>query len=227
MNDREIRKLQMFIEVNSFGTTNAALFKSLPLAGELFAEVSSVVTELSEHARAQESGNSSARKGASVKAVLREELRQDLLAISRTARVIAISNDGFEDKFRTPQNGSDRQLISVASSFASDAVPFISEFVKYGLPETFLEELNKDIELFENAIREKVTGKGIRVTATASIDDSIEKGMRAVRKLNVIVKNMFSSDPVRLAGWESAMVTGREPRPKVIEEDAQPTPTQQ
>jgi hypothetical protein len=46
-----------------------------------------------------------------------------------------------------------------------------------------------------------------------------------VRQLDAIVKDRFNNDPVKLAAWESAMVTGREPRPKVIEEAPEPTTT--
>src|SRR5439155_16802988 len=99
MNDREIRRYHMFIEVSNFGSNNATQLKSLPVSEELFATVSSIVNELSEHATAQESGNSSTRKGSSVKAILRDELRQDMQAISRTARALAIKMDGFEEKF--------------------------------------------------------------------------------------------------------------------------------
>jgi hypothetical protein len=226
MNDREIRKYHMFIEVSDFATANTALFKSLPVAEELFATVSSIVNQLSEHAVAQVSGNSTARKGASVKAILRDELRQDLQAISRTARAIAIKMDGFEDKFQVPRNGNDRLLINAARAFAADAAPFTTEFVKYGLADNFLEELNRDIELFENAFKEKITGKETRVSATAAIDEAIDQGMDAVRQLDAIVKNRFNNDSAKLAAWESAMVTGREPKPKIIEEeDSQPTTT--
>src|SRR5439155_23950238 len=117
-------------------------------------------------AAAQESGHSSTRKGSSVKAILRDELRQDMQAISRTARALAIKMDGFEDKFRVPRNGNDRLLINAARAFAADVAPFAAEFVKYGLVEIFLEELNRDIELFEKAFKDKVSGKETRVTAT-------------------------------------------------------------
>ena len=131
--------------------------------------------------------------------------------------------DGFEDKFRVPHKVSDRLLINSSRTFAADAVPFAAEFVKYGLPDSFLDELNKDIELFENAFKEKISGKEIRVTATAAIDDAIDQGMDAVRQLDAIVKNRFRDDSTKLAAWESAMVTGREPRPKVVEEVPQQT----
>jgi hypothetical protein len=225
MNDREIRKYHMFLEVGHFATANAALFKTLPLAEELFANVSSIVNQLSEHAVAQESGKSSARKGTSVKAILRDELRQDLKAISRTARAMAIKIGSIEEKFRVPRSENDRLLINSARAFAADAAPFAAEFVKYGLAENFLEELNRDIELFENAFKEKIAGKEARVSATAGIDEAINQGVDAVRQLDAIVKNRFSNEPTKLAAWESAMVTGREPKPKVIEEDPQPTTT--
>jgi hypothetical protein len=223
MNDREIRKYHMLIEVGNFGTANMTSFRSLPVAVELIETVLSTIKELSTHAAAQESGDSSVRRGATVKAVLREQLREDLQAISRTARAIAIKREGFEDKFRVPREGNDRLLINAARAIASDAVAYVSDFIQFGLPENFLEELNETIELFEKAFTEKMTGKEVRVTATAAIDDSLNRGMEAVRQLDAIVKNRFKDDPAKLAAWVSAKNSGRDPRPKVEDDDTPPT----
>src|SRR5438552_1875137 len=119
MNDLEIRRYNMFTRVREFGVENAASFQSSSYAMELFTAISSVVNELSNHAVTQGEGTIKARQGSTTKSILREELREDLLAISRTARAISVYRDDFEDKFRVPKRGNDQLLINTARIFVS------------------------------------------------------------------------------------------------------------
>ena len=56
------------------------------------------------------------------------------------------------------------------------------------------------------------TGTGQRIAAAAAIDDAMDKGAVAVRKLDAIVKNKYANNPAVLAKWTSASHTEREPR---------------
>jgi hypothetical protein len=222
MNDQEVRRYQMFTRVRDFGTTNTASFQSSSMAGELFATVNSVVNELSGHAATKFSANNTLRQGTTTKAILRNELREDLIAISRTARAISVIKPGFEDKFRLPPNKNDQLLISAAKAFASDAAPFISDFISREMPGDFLDELNATIKLFEKVVVDKNMGAEARLSARAAIDEAIDRGMDAVRQLDAIVKNKFSNDPVKLSAWASAKHIERAPRSAVVEDDSQP-----
>jgi hypothetical protein len=218
MKDNVIRRYEMFVRVRDFGIANAASFQSSAFAGEQFTLISSVINELSGHAVAQASGGGTSRQGTGMRAALREELREDLIAISRTARAIALNNPGFEDKFRLPRNVGDQTLLNTALTFASEAKPFVSEFVKRELPANFLEELDSTVKVFEKTISEQNLAKQTRITATAAIDTAIDQGMDAVRELDSIVKNKFANDPARLSAWESAKHTMRAPRsPAAVE----------
>ena len=165
------------------------------------------------------------RQGTTTKVILRDELREDLIAISRTARAIAVEKPAFADKFRVPRNDNDQLLLSTARAFATDATPFVSEFVRRELPADFLDELNVTIKLFEKAVIDKNIGTENRVSARAAIDEAIVEGMNAVRQLDAIVKNKFINDPAKLAAWESAKHTERAPRSAVTEEIPPPAVT--
>ena len=214
MNSLETRRLEMLTRVRDFGATHAAEFPPTSFGGEQFAAVGQVVEELTRLATAQSSGAGSARLGSANRAASREELRDDLQAIARTARAMSLDVPGLEDKFRLPRSGSDQALLTTARVFAADAAPLKAEFVRHELPADFLEDLNRDIEAFERAVNSQNTGKGAQVTATAAIDAAVERGMNAVQRLDAVVRNKFRDDPARLAAWESAKHTPRVQRNK-------------
>jgi uncharacterized protein (DUF433 family) len=84
------------------------------------------------------------------------------------------------------------------------ALAYAAEFIRHELPASFIEDLQADIADLEHAIGGQNTGRNTHVSATASIETVIERGMNAVRKLDAIVRNKFHNDPATLAAWESA-----------------------
>jgi hypothetical protein len=222
MEDTQIRKFDMFNRVRDYGISNAVKFPPNSLASELFGSVNSIVKELSIHAVKKDSGNKDSRRGTATKATLREELREDMLAISRTARFMTFTEPRYEDKFRMPRNGGDQALLTSARAFAEDAAAFVSEFVRRELPENFIEELNNKIQRFEKAVSDRNLGAENRVIAVTAIDQTVERGMDTVRELDSLVKNKFRNDPTMLAAWDRARHIERAPRPAVAEETPAP-----
>jgi hypothetical protein len=128
-------------------------------------------------------------------------------------RVIAFTQPGVEEKFRFQRGLSDQALLQLARAFAADAEPLKDEFIKRGMPATFIEDLKEEAEAFEAAIGRKAQGRSAHVAASAEIDDLIEQGMRVVRELDALFRNTFADDPATLAKWESAShVERRAPR---------------
>jgi hypothetical protein len=164
------------------------------------------------HASTQVSGLSTAQQGVTGKAAARDELRRDMEAISRTARSMAFDTPGIEDKFRLPRQPKDQEWLNAARAFAADAQPLAAEFVRRGLPADFLADLASDIESFEQAIIRTTSGRSAHVAATAAIDDLIEDGMKYLRQLDTVVRNIFADDPASLAAWISASHVERAPR---------------
>ena len=204
MNDLDTRRYEMFVRVREFGAAHAAQFPAHTLGGELFARLNTIVNELDEHASEQVSGISSAQQSTTSKASARDELRQDLEAITRTARAMALSSPGLEDKFRAPRKSSDQVFLSVARAFAADVEPLKAEFVRRGMPANFVEDLQTDIGQFEAAIQRQIQNRGAHVAATAAIDENIERGTDTTRELDAIVRNTFAADPATIAAWSSA-----------------------
>lgn len=204
MDTLETKRQEMFIRVREYGTQFNASFPTGSYGAGLFEKLGEVVEGLKAHALDQSKGLSSVRESSASKAAARDELLRRLDAISRTARVIAYNIPGLENKFRMPRGIGDQALLIKARNFASDAEPLKAEFTKRGLPTSFIEDLNELINDFDAAINQKVQHRGKQVAATAAIDELIERGIRIVRELDALVRNIFSNDGSALAAWESA-----------------------
>lgn len=225
MKDTVRNRYEMFLRVREYGAGHAAEFPPTSLAGELLARLNSVIEEMDTHTAAQASGQSGSMESSASKAAARDELRRDLEAISRTARAMARTTPGIEDKFRAPRSISDQALLVLARAFAADALSLKTEFTRRGLPDDFLDDLASDIEEFERAIDQKIQKREAQVAATAAIDDALERGVDAVRELDAIMRNKLADDPASLAAWRSASHTQRAPRPPTPASPTPPPPT--
>jgi hypothetical protein len=223
MNDAATRRLEMFIRVREFGTTRTNVLKTAARGDEVLTELGAGITTLETHATAQASGTRAGKERTTQRSAAFAALREDLEAINRTARALALSTPGLDDKFRLPRNASVQVWLAAARSFAQDAEPLKAEFVRRGLPDDFIDDLKADIGELEQTINRQAQDTGARIAATAAIDDAIERGMNAVIEIDAIVRNKFRNDPATLAEWTSASHVERAPRHRAPAH-AQPPP---
>ena len=87
---------------------------------------------------------------------------------------------------------------------ARDAAPLAKEFISHDIPDDFLSDLEADIKAFEDAIKDRESGKGTNVAARAAINTAMEAGLAAVRRLDAIVPNRVGNDDTTIAVWEHA-----------------------
>ena len=212
MTDQEIRTMEMFKRLGAFNAAHLDRFTPVSLGRQLFNAVAAAASELEAHAAAEASAGGSKRQNTAGRGVARETLRERMEAMRRTARAMASTTPGLEDKFRIPRGGSDQALINAARAFAQDALPLKAEFIRYELPESFIEDLNAAIAALENAIGGQNASKGAGKSAGASIDGAIERGLEAVRRLDPIIRNKFADEPAVLSEWEGARRIRRGPR---------------
>ncbi len=212
MNDREIRKLNMFVRVRDFGLEHSSDFAANSLGKQLFTQIGSIVAEFEAHAASQNTGTGLSKQGTTSRAQARQALRDDLEAITRTSRAMAEEVTGLDDKFHVPPEGNDQLLLTAARAFASEAPAYSAGFIAHELPADFLDDLNADIAAMEAAISGQATGRGHRVAAGAAIDDTIDQGIATVKKLDAIVKNKYADQGSVLAQWTSASHLERDPR---------------
>lgn len=213
MDTLETKRLEMFRRVYDLKSMYASQFPEGSFGAERFSRLDGMIKGLEEHALKQSTGQSSVREGTSSKAAVRDELMRRLEAISHTARVIAYTSPGLEDKFRFTRGLGDQALLQLARAFAVDALPLKDEFIRRGMAATFVEDLGEEADALGEAINRKAQARSTHVAASAGIDELIEQGMRAVRELDALFRNTFADDPSTLAVWESAShVERRAPR---------------
>ena len=180
----------------------------------MFAEVTAVVAELTRFATIQLASAGESRVGSATKARLRDTLREDLRAISRTVPVISVDGPQLSKKFRLPQAGDER-LLTAARSFAEEAEPLAAEFTKHEMPADFIAKLKRDIDAFEAAVTEQNQSVATRVKATATLTALLARGAKAMQHLDPIMRNKYAEDKPTLAAWESAShVERHNARPK-------------
>lgn len=222
MDKAETRIMEMFTRVRIFMVARSAQFPGTTRAGELLTELNLALAELQSLAAAQASSARDSKEGTDIKSAAMAELQDDLEAICRTVRVMSPTTPGLEEKFRLPKNAGTQAWLAAARAIAEDAQPLKAEIVRRGLSENFLEDLEADVAQIERIIDQQARVTAASVAATAAIDKTIDEGMKIVRELDVIIRNIFSNDSVTLAEWTSARHIERPPR----RAPAQPTPTQ-
>src|SRR5215213_8923925 len=99
MNDLEARTLETFKNVRNFGVTNASIFPDGTLSRDLFNVIGGLADDIDGHAAAQAMGGGAARQGTAGKAVLRDEILEDLSTLRRTARTMSGIITGIDEKF--------------------------------------------------------------------------------------------------------------------------------
>src|SRR4051812_19274 len=109
MNDLERNQFNTLTSVRDFGTQHPALFPAAQLAGELLAGIGAVVDELSALAATHTASVNTARQDTEGRAAARNALFEDLEAINRTARSMAVRTPGVDSKFRLTR-GNDQEL---------------------------------------------------------------------------------------------------------------------
>ena len=214
MNNEAVRAQATLARVHDFATAEAAFFPPTSVGGQLFGEIGSALVQLDTHVSAQAGGDNTAREGTEQKALAQEELLDLMMMIRATARSLDHEHPGLHAKFRIPPDLSATELLGLAEHFATEATPFKTNFIAYGLPETFLEDLNEQIAELREALADQTAGTRTRVTATAGINETLDKGFTALRRVDPIVRNVFRDDPAKLAAWASARHLERAPKRK-------------
>jgi hypothetical protein len=205
----------MLVRVREFMAARAGDFPASSRGAELLAALDRTISALETHATAQTAGLTSAQTNTESKATGRAALIEDLEVLRDTARAIALDNPNFVNNFRLPRGRlTDQQLLATARNFAAEAGPVKAEFIRYGLPADFVEDLNADTESFERAIASQNRSTDTHVAATQAFDDGLDEGGKIVRQLDAVVRNKYRNDGATLAAWTSASHTERAPKHK-------------
>jgi hypothetical protein len=204
MNNQDTRTYEMILRVQECGAALAAMIPVNSYASELFARLREKSAQLETQATAHSSNRRSVVESGTSKKAARAKLCALLGAISRTAKPMEKTTPGIAGKFRVPARLKDQDLLSFARSVAVDVVPYKAEFVKRGLPASFVEDLSAASADFEQSVSRQIQSTESRVTSTANVKGFLRECVDIARELDPVMRNLFADDPATLAAWASA-----------------------
>lgn len=204
MDTLSLRRVEMLQRVQQFGLTHLMGLPDESLGKQLFETLAQLVEELISLGTTQLSGRGASQTSTANKGVVRKNLLATLLALNRTARVLALDEPGVENKFPQPRGLSDQAFLALARAYAHDALPLKDKFIRHEMPANFVEDLNTKIAAFALAITQKEAAVGSHRTAKVEIDRKINLGLRTVRQLEAVLRNKFQANEPILREWERA-----------------------
>lgn len=220
MNDNDRRRYEMLVKANQFGIDNSADFPLSTIAPAKFAQLTTKVNAAESKSASQQAGFSEAAQQFEVKDTRRENLRDQMSAISRTSKSMEYVFDGIADKFKFQRNLTDEALLAKARAFIIEGASYDANFVSYGMPATFVADLTAAADAFEQSFGETASASAEHIAATADVSADIREGMVIVRTLDGVVKNIYANNPGKLAAWASASHVEKPPKAK----EPPPTP---
>lgn len=223
MDHRTLDSAERLGRVKDFGILHAALFPAGSRAHQWFAVITTSVETFAAQAGAQVASLNTAREGTVSKGSIFEDLRRKMEMINRAAHGMAVDEPELLELFRLPAGSGEQIWLSAARAFVINATPRAAEFIADALPADFLAALTADIAEFEEAISTKHQSREAHVTARVAGDEAIDEGLKALRRLDPIIRNQFHDDPVMLAAWESASHPKHRARKPKSEPPPEPT----
>jgi hypothetical protein len=218
MNDSHNRRLDSFIRSRDHFAQVADQFAANGVAQQTATQFAAVITQIEAKAAAQAGNIGLARQHTVNRQEARRELRLDLEAINRAARIM-----GLQNEFALPPEDNDRLLLNAARAFAANALPLKAQFIAHEMPADFLEDLAADITAFEEAIADQSDAVGGHVAAGAALEDLFDEGTEHQKKLDGFMRNKFANNAERLAEWTRASHVERAPRHKKTAGGAPPS----
>jgi hypothetical protein len=231
MNNRENRRYEMFVRVQTFGQTNAADFAAGSVAATNFTTVTQVITGLDNAKTTQKPGRDTAHE------VLIDAIRLDVENIARTAKVIDQDEPGFADNFRSPANFNPASWLTTADKFIQQLAvqsgdtpavqtakaALVAKFVAHEMDANFVTHLQTDRAAVTADTTQRETKRETGVGSTATIGSLIGQGIKAVNTLSAIMHNKYAGQPDKMAAWQTASHVERDANRG---KDTPPDPTQ-
>jgi hypothetical protein len=190
----------MFVRVRDYGIAHAQLFPESSRGGQRFAQVTADVSAIDEHLKERVLARSDARK---VKAQTRTVVFDYMKTIALAARRVTRPEPGTSP-FRMPRRRGLKVEIATARAFIEEAEKRQDQFVRFGLPPTFISDFQALVHELQQAVDVRISSKTMRRQAQAGIQTVLAQGLEAIRDLDAIVAITTRQDQVSYAAWQSA-----------------------
>jgi hypothetical protein len=223
MSDRVRRVLQTLEKIDYFGTANPDLATALPVTVELFAANRAAITQFASAGITRESSISLGKNETRTKTAIYNEIYDDLRVISQTADILESRIQDFANTFTLPQKTLGRtELLDKAKAVHADSAAFEDNFIAYGLPKKFRDNLQANIDALEAVSQSQANAKRTSVGANAKTNAILKDAITNRKTLDRALRNHYRPNPQKLAEWQTASRIERA-RQKT-EEEPEPPP---
>lgn len=219
MDDRDRRRNDRLIRVQTFGRENAADIAPGSKAYTHFSTLDQILQELD----AAKADQTPARV---TKATLFDSLALDFKNIARTARAIALSDNGFDVAYRIPHPANQSELLTHGDNLLgrledqpddspatkTEKAAIRAKFVSYELPADFVQDLHDLLTTIRRTNQNNQGEVQSGVGSTEAIGTLLASAAHEVQELDAIVKNKYTRNPAKLAAWRSASHVERSPQ---------------
>ena len=226
MNDKNRRRYERVVRSADYFDANPDIFPAGSKGAQALTRFRAAISDVENLDASIETGASTKKQGTISRADARKRLKQSVNAFIRTAQTIALDDPSFKGQFTSPRSsGNDQELLAVARSFATNALPDKTRFIEYDMPADFLDTHNAAIADFEEAVNQQNEGASTRKGARASIDDALARAEQELERCDTALRNKVKDAGV-LAAWESARRLERAPQKQKAKQVAAPTPAE-
>jgi hypothetical protein len=194
----ETGRYGMFKRVCRFGEEHREFFPEASDARKTFAQVAKYVEDLDALARAR---RDALEHGWRRKAEARRALRARLRVLARIAYDEGLRVPGADALFPFPSRRSDGTLLHTGKLFVSECTNAREMFLRYGMPETFVADLQALVDAFDDSTHRGWHRRTTIVVARCGTERALARGLDAVRTLDVIVGNTLAHEPTLMAVW--------------------------
>jgi hypothetical protein len=212
MDDGTRRRYNTLVTAAQFGTDNTADFP--PIGVSTFADISDLVEDTELKSAGQQAGLGAAEQQFGVKDSIREDLRDLMATISRTAKALEYTINGISGMFLFQRNMSDAEMLAKARAWITQLPTYLTHFEAYGMPSTLVTDLTQLADQFEASFSSTATANADHVAATADMAAKVRQGMIKLRIADGIARNVYANNPGKLAAWLSASHVEKAPKKK-------------
>jgi hypothetical protein len=203
MKSRTRRRIEMGRSVLAFSEvhpdTSAGHAKTLASLKDRLARAAELIS-------LQRDGFAEARGATKQKRELRQIMvRTQLRHVLHVAELADSEIPGVLQKFVLPREQIPYlEFQAAARAFLAEALSHKELLVRHGLAETLLEDLVKNLELFDQAMGQSTDARRDHVTASAELDAIGDEIVHLVKVLDTLNRSRFHSSVTLLVAWESA-----------------------
>ena len=210
MTQYEIQQKERFQRVSDWGVGHAGDFPAGKPAGINMATVRAVLEQLGDLGGTQMGSDDLSQSATGRKHAILDAVRADLVGMANAARKLKDEYPDLQDDFHLPDNEREQDLINAANAQlglltdADTGAALVEIFTDYGMPDDFVSDLQTDIAAVGAAGSAHNTHSSDRREDTLAIDAQVERGIRAVGKLDAYCGNKYRGDAQLLGAWTSA-----------------------